>query len=182
MSIAVIINPVAGHARRNRAVERAHLAAAVIEQAGERAEIFITERAGHAHDLAAAAAIGGARLVVAWGGDGTINEVASALAFRDVPLGIIAAGSGNGLARELRIDPRPEHALAHAMQATPVAVDLGELGGRLFVNAGGTGIDAYVAAEFNAAGNTRRGFSGYLRIGARAVVSYAPVSDRKSVV
>ena len=57
----------------------------------------------------------GARLVMAWGGDGTINEVASALAFSDVPLGIIPAGSGNGLARELGVDPRPGVAIAEAL-------------------------------------------------------------------
>ena len=45
---------------------------------------------------------------MAWGGDGTINEVASALAFSDVPLGIVPAGSGNGLARELVIDAEPD--------------------------------------------------------------------------
>ena len=75
--------------------------------------MFITERGGHARELAAAAA-GGARLVIAWGGDGTINEVASALAFGDVPLGMIASGSGNGLARELGVDANPERALENA--------------------------------------------------------------------
>ena len=174
MSIAVIINPVAGRARGDRASERALLAAAVIERLGEQAEVFITERSGHARDLAAAAAAGGARLVVAWGGDGTVNEVASALAFDDVPLGVIPAGSGNGLARELGIDLRPERALADAIRAVPKPVDLGELGGHLFVNTAGAGIDAYIAAQFNA-GNSKRGFTGYLRIGARALVSYAPV-------
>jgi YegS/Rv2252/BmrU family lipid kinase len=176
MSIAVIINPIAGRARREAASARALLAAAVIERLGEHAEVFITERAGHARELAAAAAAGGARLVIAWGGDGTINEVASTLAFGDVPLGIIAAGSGNGLARELGIDPTPEIALENAIRATPSAIDLGELGGRLFVNLAGIGLDAHVAARFNAVGNARRGFAGYLREGTRALVSYVPAS------
>jgi diacylglycerol kinase (ATP) len=174
MSIAVIINPVSGRARRGAAPARALLAAAVVERLGEAAEIFITERAGHARDLAKAAAAGGARLLVAWGGDGTINEVASALAFGEVPLGIIASGSGNGLARELGIDPNPERALENAIKAKPSAIDLGELGGRLFVNVAGTGIDAYVAARFNAISNVGRGFTGYLRAGTRALISYVP--------
>jgi diacylglycerol kinase (ATP) len=175
LSIAVIINPISGGARRDAVSARAALAVATAERLGEVAEIFITERAGHARELALAAAAGGARLVVAWGGDGTINEVASALAFGAVPLGIIAAGSGNGLARELGIDAKPERALEHAIRATPAAIDLGELGGRLFVNVAGIGIDAYVAAQFNAVGNTGRGFTGYLRAGVRALVSYAPI-------
>ena len=174
MSIAVIINPVSGRARREPASARALLAATVIERLGDAAEVFITERAQHARDLAKAAAAGGARLVVAWGGDGTINEVASALAFGEVPLGIIPSGSGNGLARELRIDPNPGLALENAIKASPSTIDLGELGGRLFVNVAGTGIDAYVAARFNAIGNVGRGFAGYLRAGVGALISYVP--------
>ena len=174
MSIAVIINPVSGRARREPASARAYLAAAILERLGKQADVFVTERAGHARELAAAAAAGGARLVIAWGGDGTINEVASALAFTDVPLGIIAAGSGNGLARELGIDANPERAMERAINAKPSAIDLGELGGRLFVNVAGTGIDAHIAARFNAPGNLRRGFAGYLLTGARALVSYVP--------
>ena len=118
----------------------------------------------------------GARLVMAWGGDGTINEVASALAFGDVPLGIIAAGSGNGLATELGVDRRPELAMASSIQGTPAAIDVGELGGRLFVNVAGIGIDAHVAWQFNQAHNVGRGLGGYLRIGVRALLSYAPAS------
>jgi YegS/Rv2252/BmrU family lipid kinase len=175
VSIAVIINPIAGRARRPPASERALRAAAVIDRAGEQAEVFITERAGHARELAVAAVGNGARLVVAWGGDGTVNEIASALAFGDVPLAIIPAGSGNGLARELGIDRLPERALANAIRAEPAVVDLGELGGHLFVNVAGAGIDAYVAAQFNAVANTSRGLSQYLRIGGRALLSYAPL-------
>lgn len=174
--VAVIINPVSGRARPGAGEARAQLASGVIERAGERSGVFITERPGHGRELAAAAVTAGARLVVAWGGDGTINEVAAALAFGNVPLGIIPAGSGNGLARELRIASNPERALTDIIAATPQPIDLGELGGRLFVNAAGIGIDAHVAARFNAPGNKRRGFTGYLREGARALVSYKPAT------
>ena len=176
MSIAVIINPISGGARPETAGARASLAAAVVERHGEQADVFITERAGHARELARAAVGLGARLVIAWGGDGTINEVMSALAFGDVPLGIVAAGSGNGLARELGLDVRPEQAIANALAAPPRPMDLGELGGRLFANVAGIGIDAYVAAQFNEARHAGRGFAGYLRIGAKALLSYEPVS------
>jgi len=70
--------------------------------------VFVTEAVGHARELAKAAVKRGARLVLAWGGDGTINEVASALAFDEVPMGIVPAGSGNGLARELGVNLRHE--------------------------------------------------------------------------
>jgi diacylglycerol kinase (ATP) len=113
-------------------------------------------------------------LVVAWGGDGTINEVASALAFDDVPIGIVPSGSGNGLATELGIDVRPEIAIATALQSAARRIDLGELGGRLFVNVAGVGIDAYVADKFNEHGNVRRGLLTYARISGRALLTYRP--------
>jgi len=154
------------------------MAAAVVDTHGDRAEVFVTERAGHARELAKAAVGRDVRLVIAWGGDGTINEVASALAFDEVPLGIVPAGSGNGLARELGIDRRPERAIADALCAEPRPMDVGDIDGRLFVNIAGIGIDAYVAAQFNDPGNTRRGLRGYARITGRALFAYEPARYR----
>jgi diacylglycerol kinase (ATP) len=176
--VAVIINPISGGAPPGAAVARAQIALDAVERFGDTAEVFITERAGHARELAKSAAARGVRLVVAWGGDGTINEVATALAFGDVPLAIVPAGSGNGLATELGIDRRAPEALASALAAAPRRIDLGELGGRLFVNIAGVGLDAYVAAQFNEAANTRRGFLAYARITGRALVSYVPLEYR----
>lgn len=176
--VSVIINPISGGASHDAARTRAQTALSAIERHGDQAEVFITERTGHARELAKAAVRRGSRLVLAWGGDGTINEVASALAFDDVPLGIVPSGSGNGLATELRIDRRPDKAIAAALQAVPRRIDLGEVGGRLFVNVAGVGIDAYVAHQFNQAGNIRRGFLTYARITSRALFTYAPLSYR----
>jgi diacylglycerol kinase (ATP) len=174
VSIAIIINPVAGGARRDVARARAELAAATVEQQGETADIVVTERAGHARLLALAAVTRGARLVMAWGGDGTINEVAAALAFGEVPIGIIAAGSGNGLATDLGIDRRADRAIIDAMHATARRMDLGEIGGRLFANVAGIGFDAHVAACFNDPKNLRRGFVSYVRIATRSLLTYVP--------
>jgi diacylglycerol kinase (ATP) len=180
LSVAIIINPVSGGARPDVARTRAVLAAAVIETHGDRAEVFVTERTGHARELARAAVSRDARLVIAWGGDGTVNEIASALAFDDVPLGIVPAGSGNGLALELGIDRRPERAIADALRAEPRPMDVGEIDGRLFVNIAGVGIDAYVAAHFNEPGNRRRGLLSYARITGRALFAYEPARYRIS--
>jgi YegS/Rv2252/BmrU family lipid kinase len=174
MSIAVIINPITGLARPEDARLRAERAAAVIERQGEEADVLVTQHQGHGRELATAAVRRGARLVMVWGGDGTINEVASALAFSETPLGIIPAGSGNGLARALHIRAQPEQAICTAMRAKPRAIDLGELGGRLFVNLAGIGLDAHVAAQFNAAGGRRRGLARYMGLAARALVTYVP--------
>jgi diacylglycerol kinase (ATP) len=174
MSVTIIINPISGGASPEQARARAQLASAVVDRHGDPAEVFVTEGRGHARDLAKAAIRRGARLVISWGGDGTLNEVASALAFQeDVPLGLVPAGSGNGFARELGVSMRPGKAIADAIAAEPRAIDLGEVDDRLFVNIAGFGFDAYVAAEFDKRGS-RRGFAGYAAITARALVSYVP--------
>jgi YegS/Rv2252/BmrU family lipid kinase len=172
-SIAIIINPISGGVRPNEARARAELASAIVDRHGDPAEVFVTERAGHARDLTRAAVARGSRLVMAWGGDGTINEVASALAFGEVPLGIVPAGSGNGLARQLGVKMQPADAIRLAIAAEPRRVDLGELGNRLFVNAAGVGLDAYVASRFNARAG-RRGLMTYALITANALRTYRP--------
>ncbi len=174
MSIAIIINPVAGGARIDRAHTRADIASSVVERQGVPAEIFVTERRGHAHELTAAAVGRGVSLVIAWGGDGTVSEVGSALAFSRTALGIVPAGSGNGLARELGVDPRPERAIVQAIQAVPRSMDVGELEGRLFLNLAGIGFDAHVASAFDDPKNRHRGFLRYAGITARSLWSYQP--------
>jgi diacylglycerol kinase (ATP) len=172
LSTVIIINPISGGVSPRAARARAQLALAVVDAHGDPAEVMMTEAVGHARELAKSAVRRGARLVMAWGGDGTISEVASALAFDEVPLGIVPAGSGNGLARELGVSLRPERAIADALQAVPRRMDMGELDGHLFANVAGIGFDAHIASRFAIA--TRRGFIGYAGITARALASYVP--------
>ena len=172
MSTVIIINPISGGASSRVARARAQLALAVVDMHGDPVEVLLTEGVGHARELAKSAVRRGARLVLAWGGDGTINEIASALAFGEVPLGIIPAGSGNGLARELGVHRRAERAIAEALQAVPRPMDMGEIDGRLFANMAGIGFDAHIASRFARA--TRRGFVGYAGITARALRRYVP--------
>jgi diacylglycerol kinase (ATP) len=178
VSIAIIINPISGGVRPAVARARAQLARAVVDIDGEPARVSVSEGVGHARELTAAAIAAGARLVLAWGGDGTINEVVSALAFGAVPLGIVPAGSGNGLARELGIDREPQRAIAHAIGASPTSMDVGDVDGHLFANIAGIGFDAHVASQFATA--ARRGFLGYVGITARALRSYVPLEYRIS--
>jgi YegS/Rv2252/BmrU family lipid kinase len=172
LAVAVIINPVASGCGARAARQRAGLVSAVLAAAGEQGDVWITERRGHARELAARAVAAGARLVVAWGGDGTVNEVASALVSGPAALGLIPGGSGNGLARELGIDRRPAPALRAALRGRCRRIDAGELGGRLFFNVAGIGFDAHVAALFDRQPRGRRGFSTYLRISARELMTY----------
>jgi YegS/Rv2252/BmrU family lipid kinase len=173
MSIAIIINPVAG-TRRGPVGARVDLARRVASEGGDLADVSVTEARGHARALARAARSNGARLIVAWGGDGTVNEVACEAAFSDVPIGIVPAGSGNGLARALGLRTAPYAALQTALRGTTHSIDVGEISGRLFVNLAGIGFDAHVAAAFNAAGNSIRGARGYVLHTARSLMRYRP--------
>lgn len=173
-AVSIIINPISGGAGPEEARRRAERASAVLTSAGASGDIFVTERRGHARELAAAAATRGAGLVVAWGGDGTVNEVASALVFGSTPLAIVPSGSGNGLARELGVHRRHERAIVEALDARPRRIDAGELGGRLFFSVAGVGFDAHVAACFDRDAGGARGLAGYARITGRELLSYRP--------
>jgi YegS/Rv2252/BmrU family lipid kinase len=173
--MAVIINPISGTGGRPDAARlRAQQAAALLASRGVDAEIFVTERGGHARELATAVVDRGISQVIAWGGDGTVNEVASALAFRAATMAVIPSGSGNGLARELALPLEPAAAFATAVDGQPRVIDCGELDGRLFFNVAGLGLDARVAHEFAAHGLVRRGFRRYLEVAARELFTYTP--------
>ena len=89
MKAAVIINPIAGTGRKGDARSKVELARHHLEAQGLSGKVFVTERPGHAGEIARDAATRDVSLVVAWGGDGTINEVLPALAHRNISLGIV---------------------------------------------------------------------------------------------
>ena len=174
-AVAVIINPVSGTGGRpSVALARRALAASLLRERGLDVEPRFTTGPGHGRQLAAALIDQGIPHVIAWGGDGTMNEVASALAFRDATLALVPSGSGNGLARELGIPLDPRRAFAVAFDGRDRTMDAGELDGRLFFNVAGIGLDARVAHEFAASGLAGRGFSRYLSITARELFSFEP--------
>jgi YegS/Rv2252/BmrU family lipid kinase len=176
--IAVIINPISGTGGRPGAArQRAERAAAMLTAHGAEGEIFVTERGGHARELAAAVVRRGIARVAVWGGDGTVNEVASALAFGPAALSIIPSGSGNGLARELGVPLDADRALAAALRGRLRVIDCGELDGRLFFNVAGLGLDARVAYEFAAHGLVRRGFARYLEVATRELFRYTALEQ-----
>ena len=164
--IVVIINPLSGPGRRDAAArgrDRSALATRALEEAGRSGRVEVTTHAGHGRELALAAAADNAPLVVAWGGDGTVNEIGGALAFGPTPLAVVPGGSGNGLARTLGVSMSPRRALRQALSGAPArAIDVGEIAGRLFFNVAGVGFDAHVARIFNHPDN-RRGFTRYVR-------------------
>jgi diacylglycerol kinase (ATP) len=145
MSTLVIVNPAAGGRTAIRAWQRIrdHLDA----------DCAITERPGHARQLAQAAANSGYERVIAIGGDGTVSEVADGLARSDTALGIVRAGTGNDIGQNLGIPNDPVAAARLATTGTPRSIDLCELhtGARSahFLGIAGFGFDAEVAWRAN---------------------------------
>jgi diacylglycerol kinase family enzyme len=170
--ISIIINPISGGATHRAARRRVELATVIARDLPQPVDVMVSARRGHARELAAAAVRRGDALVVAWGGDGTVNEVASALVSTHTALAIVPTGSGNGLARELNVARDPRRAIAEAVAAQARPVDAGMLGGRLFFSIAGVGFDAHVAACFDRTERGRRGFSTYVRVSARELMGY----------
>ncbi|HXF47660.1 MAG TPA: diacylglycerol kinase family protein [Burkholderiaceae bacterium] len=169
----VIINPISGRRRRGREIDAdAALAREVLGRHHIDADVRGTTQPGDAKRFAAEAVASGCGLVVAWGGDGTVNETAAALARTGVPLAIVPAGSGNGLATDLRIPFDVRAALELAATGRTLAIDAGQVDDCLFFNIGGVGVDAVIAARFADRAPSRRGFAGYLQLSTAELLRY----------
>jgi diacylglycerol kinase (ATP) len=139
-------------------------------------DIWYTERAGHAFDLAQKAVAEGVDIVVAVGGDGSVNEVAAALVGEKATLGIIPAGSGNGLAMHLGYGRRINVAIQKLNQAREKIMDVGYLNNRPFVNLAGIGFDGLVSNLMK--GSNWRGFVPYFFKSVQAGLHYTPQECR----
>jgi YegS/Rv2252/BmrU family lipid kinase len=177
MRAAVIINPAAGPRGRLTPEDRVRLAIATLASRGVDGDVGLTRGPGHGCELARAALASGAGLVVAWGGDGTVNEIGRTLAFSSAALGIVPVGSGNGLARALGIPREPRAALLHALDGQVRPIDAGEIDGHVFLNVAGVGLDAHVAHAFAREAGPR-GLRRYVAIGARGLLTYHPAACR----
>lgn len=171
--IHVIINPVSGAgADPGAASRRAAMIRQAAAQRGIDVTIAFTEGQGHARALGEAAAAAHAASVIVWGGDGTFNETAGALLHTSIPLGLVPAGSGNGLAGALGVPRDPGHAIATALDGEARPIDAGRMAGRCFFNIAGIGFDARVAALFNQRAAGSRGGWPYILIGVREGCTY----------
>lgn len=165
--ILFIINPISGGKKKNNFPK---LIEQFLDKSQFEADSIFTQHVGHAIDLTQEAIQNDYDIIVAVGGDGTINEVAGQMIASDKILGIVPFGSGNGLARFLKIPLKPEKAIQLINTQQVKTIDTAELNGHRFVNMAGVGFDAHLSAVF--AGNKGRGFSGYLKSGVKEIVTY----------
>lgn len=110
--------------------------------------------------------------VVACGGDGTVNQVASVVMNTPMALGILPLGSGNGLARSHRISMNLKQALHTIAVGRTTKIDVGRMNSKPFFCTAGIGFDALIAYQF--ANSTKRGFTTYIQKALKEYVSYAP--------
>jgi len=157
--IYLILNPRAGSGQEKRNIGQL---LGYFEKYETEVSYDFTERAGHAFELAQKAVSENYDIVVAVGGDGTVNEVARGLAGSGTTMGIIPVGSGNGLARDLKISLNSKRAVENCINGTDRDVDLWQMNDEVFACAAGLGFDAAVAHEM--ALSTRRGRAEYIRL------------------
>lgn len=167
-NIAFIVNPVSGTKAKNRV---AKLIRELLDPQLFAPTVVVTEYAGHATQLAQQFAMQDYYAVVAVGGDGTVNEVATGLIGTNTALGIIPNGSGNGFARHLEISTRMNRAIEMLNSSEVINVDYGMVNNIPFFATCGVGFDAIVAHDFS---DSSRGFKGYLQSIFKDLFQYKP--------
>ncbi|MEK7852118.1 MAG: diacylglycerol kinase family protein, partial [Deltaproteobacteria bacterium] len=140
MLIKLIANPTAGRGS-NKVIERV---CAYLTERGNTVDIFLTCKRGDALNAAREVRDGRVDLIIAAGGDGTINEVANGLAGSSIPLGIIPLGTVNVFALETGIPMDPLKACDVLLNGTPTRISLGKVNDHHFLLMAGIGFDAYV--------------------------------------
>ncbi len=173
MRIVAIVNPVSGAGMDQQvATRRVATIQESLAQHQLNATTHVTERSGHARELAQRAVTDHTDLVIVWGGDGTVNEVGASLAGTPTTLGLVPAGSGNGLAGGLGIPKDPRAALSRVIAGNTRKVDVGLLNDLPFFNVAGIGFDAHIARLFNERPRGRRGRWPYVVISVSEGVRY----------
>ena len=167
--IVFIVNPISGTQSKNNILKWIEER---LDHSRYEHEVVKTRYAGHATEISAQAVKDGIDIVVAIGGDGTINETARSLIHTTTTLGIIPCGSGNGLARHLHIPMDPKAAIDILNEGHQIQMDYGKINGIPFFCTCGVGFDAFVSLKFADSG--KRGLLTYLENTLYESLTYQP--------
>lgn len=167
--IVFIMNPISGTASKAAVPQ---LIENRLDQSLFEYEIRLTEHAGHATTIAQQAAEEGVDLVVAVGGDGTVNEVGRALIETQTAMAILPCGSGNGLARHLMLPMDLGKAISLINRFEIHDLDYGTINGMPFFCTCGMGFDAFISMKFAEAG--KRGLITYVENVLKEGLKYKP--------
>jgi len=167
--IVFVINPTSGTTNKDVMPQ---LIDKYIDSDSNDVSTVFTEYAGHASEIASKCVNEGVDVVVAVGGDGTVNEVARALTESDTALGIVPCGSGNGLARHLMLPMNVKGALEIINNGLVHSLDYGIIDGHPFFCTCGMGFDAFISKKFASAG--KRGPLTYIENVLKEGLKYEP--------
>jgi diacylglycerol kinase (ATP) len=167
--ILFIVNPISGIGKQKNIEKliKAHSDDTICDY-----QVKFTTGPGNGTMLATEAVSNGVDVVVAIGGDGTVNEIGQALVGSPTALGIIPTGSGNGLARHLKIPFQFIRAIDVINKGKIRKIDTATINGQIFLSMAGVGYDAFVAKKFAKA--LKRGFFTYFRIVSEEYTQYRP--------
>jgi diacylglycerol kinase (ATP) len=174
-SVNIIYNPAARKAS-DAGIDRA---VTFLEKEGYAVEVLRTERKDHARHLAGLARERRPRLVIAAGGDGTINEVINGMVWTDIPVALLPMGTTNVLAKELNLPEDLPGALRVAVQGSPKRVSLGkiETGGgqsRHFCLMAGVGLDGKAVHDVSQSMKKVSGGAAYVLSGIKNIATFSP--------
>ncbi|WP_316802239.1 diacylglycerol/lipid kinase family protein [Pedobacter nototheniae] len=169
INILFIINPISGGKGKLRIPA---LIDRYLDKEKFSPNFSFTEYVGHAAEIAEEAASKNFDIIVAAGGDGTINEVATKVMLHQKILGVLPLGSGNGLARFLKIPTDLKEAILLLNAQKVDKIDSAVFNDRPFFNLAGMGFDAHLSSVFS--NDKKRGLSGYLKLGLQEVFNYKP--------
>lgn len=175
--IIFIVNPVSGTSGKTFVLK---LIEDYLDKTVYDHEVMKTEHVGHATELAQQAAEKGVDIVCAIGGDGTVNEVATGLVHTQTALAIIPSGSGNGLARHLRIPTDPLSAIKIINRGLTQPMDYGLVNGRPFFCTCGVGFDAFISQRFAESG--KRGPVSYIENVLNSSLNYHPETYELDII
>jgi len=168
--IVFIVNPISGHHDKSKFF---FLVENLIDKEKYNYRILLTEYAGHAAQLAKQAIEDEYNTIVAVGGDGTINEVATAMIGRRQTFAIVPYGSGNGLARHLHLPLKPEKVISEVInKGVKSKIDTATLNGMPFISIAGVGFDAIIADFF--AKDPHRGIKTYVKLVTKEYMHFQP--------
>ena len=135
--------------------------------------MYTTRCAGDGYERAKMLAAENYDAVIAIGGDGTINEIARGLMHSKTALGIVPMGSGNGLARHLKISLNYKKALEVVKRFRSQPIDAAKINEQFFFCTAGIGFDALISYLFNTDGN-KRGKAKYVGLSTKEFLQYSP--------
>lgn len=168
--ILFVINPVAGGKFVNKTnllhQIKANLSSEII------CDIKVWESLDHSDEIISMIMDGNYDMIAAAGGDGTINFVSQAAMKKNIPVGVVPLGSGNGLARHLGIPLNTVEAIKTISNGKEICIDTGIINGNVFICTAGAGFDALIGDLFSK--STGRGFVNYARMTIQQLFSYKP--------